>query len=689
MKLESYVIFSLEIYLLHELGIIGQGNCVELAKGIHQQVGTTSVRITERLQRDKRSDDKNTHHAELPVEFDLDLKVSGSNVTLHLHRNDNIPPAVPIFLKKNGNIFKLNLPAKKKTALYLDKSHGASVEYECFPGMGSTQPGSCRHLVRGNFQLDNRTYLLEPDVSSGLTLHNHDDTDDVIHVIYEIQEEHDFKTDYIVTEHVKSESHVLHATSTKGYTPQKTRRRKRSIINYKVEFLPVLDYPIYKFWYDRSNATTAAARDVDAIENIREFYAFVLNSIDLRYQSIVSTTIAIQVVFAGIFIADTPSASTWTENYKVSATPRDEVDASVALTAFKQWLALQTSLPAYDHAMAFTGYDLVRNGSSSIAGLAWTPGACNHAIPYANSISQDHFDAGLATTAAHELGHNLGSKHDGEDNVCSADDKYVMSPSTGGVTDARAINHFKFSTCSVTQIESYIATLDRDNNNCLLTSSFNSSALDLYDGLEAGLLYSADVQCEANVGPGSYFCRSLYTDISEMCARMMCSVPGNNTCITNTAWEGTVCGNQKLCRRGVCTCDTKASSVPDNCPQGDRPGAYVNNMTCKAATTANPMYCYQAAFLINCCESCRQYYIGVMGCEYGDHSTGCRLSSCPNYDAATLASGCCGTCGNTSATSGNSVSPSTPRLPILEACPITECMCVKCRLRFACAARKG
>ena len=75
--------------------------------------GTTSVRITERLQRDKRSDDKNTHHAELPVEFDLDLKVSGSNVTLHLHRNDNIPPAVPIFLKKNGNIFKLNLPAKK------------------------------------------------------------------------------------------------------------------------------------------------------------------------------------------------------------------------------------------------------------------------------------------------------------------------------------------------------------------------------------------------------------------------------------------------------------------------------------------------------------------------------------------------------------------------------------------------
>ncbi|KAH3748347.1 hypothetical protein DPMN_182790 [Dreissena polymorpha] len=47
------------------------------------------------------------------------------------------------------------------------------------------------------------------------------------------------------------------------------------------------------------------------------------------------------------------------------------------------------------------------------------------------------------------------------------------------------------------------------------------------------------------------------------------------------------------------------------------------------------------------------------GCEYGDHSTGCTLSSCPNYDAATLASGCCGTCGNTSATSGNSVSPST------------------------------
>lgn len=40
-------------------------------------------------------------------------------------------------------------------------------------------------------------------------------------------------------------------------------------------------------------------------------------------------------------------------------------------------------------------------------GLAWVGGTCEVAgsSPLANSISEDHFSAGMAVTAAHELGH--------------------------------------------------------------------------------------------------------------------------------------------------------------------------------------------------------------------------------------------------------------------------------------------
>ncbi|KAH3856223.1 hypothetical protein DPMN_098806, partial [Dreissena polymorpha] len=56
---------------------------------------------------------------------------------------------------------------------------------------------------------------------------------------------------------------------------------------------------------------------------------------------------------------------------------------------------------------------------------------------------------------------------------------------------------------------------------------------------------------------------SLYTDISEICAPMS----------TNNV-----------------------SPFQDSSPLDDRPSAYVSNKKCKTATTANRMYCYQAAF---------------------------------------------------------------------------------------------
>ena len=55
---------------------------------------------------------------------------------------------------------------------------------------------------------------------------------------------------------------------------------------------------------------------------------------------------------------------------------------------------------------------------------------------------------------------SLGAAHDGTGNGCLADDKYVMAPSVGGVTDSRATNHYTFSSCSVSYFEQLITDLD-------------------------------------------------------------------------------------------------------------------------------------------------------------------------------------------------------------------------------------
>ena len=56
--------------------------------------------------------------------------------------------------------------------------------------------------------------------------------------------------------------------------------------------------------------------------------------------------------------------------------------------------------------------------------------------------------------------YSLGSAHDGTNNGCSADDKYVMAPSSG-VTDADTIgNPWRFSSCSTSYFDAFIVELD-------------------------------------------------------------------------------------------------------------------------------------------------------------------------------------------------------------------------------------
>ena len=55
--------------------------------------------------------------------------------------------------------------------------------------------------------------------------------------------------------------------------------------SFFLEICAVFIYMLFPFcsWYQQSSATTANGNHLDALENIREFYAFVLNAVSLNW----------------------------------------------------------------------------------------------------------------------------------------------------------------------------------------------------------------------------------------------------------------------------------------------------------------------------------------------------------------------------------------------------------------------
>nr|KAG5689730.1 hypothetical protein BaRGS_009764 [Batillaria attramentaria] len=186
---------------------------------------------------------------------------------------------------------------------------------------------------------------------------------------------------------------------------EQTARTKRQagVQKLVVELLIVVDYGVYELWLQRTKAPTEAETKQAAIERITEYYSFVLNGIDLRYASIQSN-FSVDISFAVYAVFQDPLETYWSGGKLAVSTPRDLVEASDALEAFRAWaLNLGPSLPPSDHVMLFTGFNLSYGGSVSNAGLAYLGSACNS--EYHFSIVEEYFEFRTVAVAAHELGH--------------------------------------------------------------------------------------------------------------------------------------------------------------------------------------------------------------------------------------------------------------------------------------------
>ncbi|CAH2042042.1 unnamed protein product, partial [Iphiclides podalirius] len=218
------------------------------------------------------------------------------------------------------------------------------------------------------------------------------------------------------------------------------------------------------------------------------------------------------------------------------------------LSNFCTWQRLENPLGDndplhWDHALILTGLDLYvvnKNGkvSSQVVGLAPVAGMCT--VTSSCTVNEGrHFES--VYVVAHEIGHNLGMRHDGPlaDNGCDPS-AYIMSPTLGS-------GKITWSQCSKNYLQKFLDTVQ---SRCLLDHGNSAGQLDhSAEGILPGERFDADQQCMLKYGSGSR--HSAVQNLEDICRDLHCQRE-RYTWTSHPALEGTRCGDDLHCRGGAC-----------------------------------------------------------------------------------------------------------------------------------------
>ncbi|KYN19029.1 A disintegrin and metalloproteinase with thrombospondin motifs 1 [Trachymyrmex cornetzi] len=298
------------------------------------------------------------------------------------------------------------------------------------------------------------------------------------------------------------------------------------------EILVVADYSIYhnhKFYNKYTLCRLLGGNIEQAIRYLVSFW----NGVDLRYRLL--TTPKIRLNIAGIIISVDKDATPYLENNRFEVS---SLDADRALLNMGDYFYRESRFPTdfYDIAIAMTNLDLCNMITDdycepSTLGYAYVAGACDRNATKQSSeavgmIEDNGGFSGIIVTA-HEVGHLIGARHDGNPKGardCPANDGFIMT--SGLMLDE---NGFE---C-------------QDRAKCLYNKPITGEPV---TRILPGTLMSLDDQCNKVFGTAA--CNKDTT----ACIRLDCEYPGiEGYCrATAPAAEGSSCGDGLICLNGKC-----------------------------------------------------------------------------------------------------------------------------------------
>ncbi|XP_055887106.1 uncharacterized protein LOC106053118 isoform X2 [Biomphalaria glabrata] len=421
--------------------------------------------------------------------------------------------------------------------------------------------------------------------------------------------------------------------SVQGYYPQ-SRRRRKAVQDYYVDVAAVIDYKRYSKFLAQANYN-----NFTAMQDILEYYAFVLSAVDMLYQGIKHSKYTIHILLSKVYVLQTVASSSFIDKNARG----DELNGNTASISLQDFIsgAGQGVVGIYDHVILFTGYNLSRVDSNKnkkdILGFTNTGQMCR-TDGRSSSVIEDRqgYSTSTIDAVAHELAHSLSAKHDGEKNACKTSDRYIMGSTHAVKKPGTEFNPWRFSSCSVTYFTRFLRkALKTSRGHICLVYAIEASAdiPDVSDKL-LGQLVKPDQQCQQWYGNNSYYCRGFEENITAICHTMFCADMLKGFCVPQAALTGTSCGNGKICINGQCVSDPYAPQLDENCVFGDTP-----DETCYSHVNEFIGYCYIPYNYRQCCDSCNNVSRPVRGCEYGDRIMSCTQDHCLNSKED-----CCGTC---------------------------------------------
>ncbi|XP_073811990.1 ADAMTS metallopeptidase stall [Musca autumnalis] len=220
-------------------------------------------------------------------------------------------------------------------------------------------------------------------------------------------------------------------------------------------------------------------------------------------------------------------------------------DIDIYLSNFCKWQTRWNSAKDqklhYDHAVILTGLDLYvvdKKGKliNQVVGLAPVAGMCIETSSCTINEGK-HFES--VFVVAHEIGHNLGMRHDSIDNGCEPT-SHIMSPTLGS-------GKITWSKCSRDSLNLF---LEKPQAKCLFNrAEFNHNLDHSAEGILPGERFDANQQCMLKYGKESTRART--QSLSDICRDLHCQ-RDRYTWTSHPALEGTACGDNMWCRSGFC-----------------------------------------------------------------------------------------------------------------------------------------